>query len=256
MGHPPGSARAIGQSLRLYHGDPARARRMVALYAPLVPRGGLAFDIGAHVGDRVSGFRGLGARVVAVEPQPAAFRALRLIHGRDGGVVLIEAAAGAAPGVVALHLNTANPTVATASPDFIDAARDAPGWEGQVWDDVVEVERITLDALIARHGTPDFIKIDVEGLEDEVLAGLSVAVAALSFEITTIRRAVALRALERVARLGRYRFNLSLGEAHSFEHERWLTAEAMARALAALPDAANSGDVYARLTGSGGEGSQ
>ena len=35
----------------------------------------LAFDIGAHVGDRTAAFRRLGARVVAVEPQPAAMRA-------------------------------------------------------------------------------------------------------------------------------------------------------------------------------------
>ena len=56
---------------------------MDALYARFVKAGDLAFDIGAHVGDRISSFRRLGARVVALEPQPGPARAIRLIHGRD-----------------------------------------------------------------------------------------------------------------------------------------------------------------------------
>ena len=78
----------------------------------------------------------------------------------------------ATAGSVALKLNLDNPTVSTASDDFVRAADGAPGWEGQAWTSTIEVPLTTLDALIARHGTPAFIKIDVEGFEAEVLAGL------------------------------------------------------------------------------------
>ena len=243
----PGSARGIARSLRLYHRDPERAARMDALHALFLAPGGLAFDIGAHVGDRVASFRRLGARVVAVEPQPAAQRALRLLFRRDPGVILVPAAIGAAEGRMVMHLNTANPTVSTLSPGFIAAAQGAPGWQGQVWDRALEVPVTTLDALIARHGPPDFVKIDVEGHEAEVLAGLSRPLPALSFEFTTIQRDVALAALDRVAGLGDYRFTLSLGEAQRFEFPDWRPPGAIAAWLRSAPAEVNSGDIYARL---------
>ena len=61
MTHPRGTARGIGRSLRIYYGDHERTRRMDALNAHLVRPGGLTFDVGAHVGDRVGRFRRLGA---------------------------------------------------------------------------------------------------------------------------------------------------------------------------------------------------
>ena len=54
----------------------------------------------------------------------------------------------------------------------------------------MDVAVTTLDALIARFGVPAFIKIDVEGAEPDVLAGLSHAVPVLSFEY--LPRALAL----------------------------------------------------------------
>jgi FkbM family methyltransferase len=239
------TARGVMRSLSVYYGHRKRAAAMDRLYSQFVRPDDLVFDIGAHVGDRIGAFRRLGAKVIAVEPQPALVLTLKLIYGRDSNVRIVQSAVGRATGTATLMVNVANPTISTASRAFMTAANGAAGWEGQVWDKSVDVGVTTLDALIAAHGTPSFIKIDVEGFEEEALAGLTRPVKALSFEFTTIQRDMAHACIERCVMLGYTRFNAAVGE--SQELGAWRSAGEMSRWIAELPHAANSGDVYALL---------
>ena len=218
---------------------------MDRLYGQFIHPGDLAFDIGAHVGDRVASFRRLGARVVAVEPQPALVRVLRLLYGRKRNVVIEAVLVGSSIGRADLRINVDNPTISTVSAAFVDAADGAPGWEGQRWTRMIRMPVTTLDTLIARHGVPAFIKIDVEGFEADVLAGLTKPVKALSFEFTTIQRDIAHRCIERCAALGFSTFNAALGESQMLVGENWMSAQEIRRWIDELPHNANSGDIYA-----------
>lgn len=238
------TARATLRSLRLYYGDRKRAAAMDRLHGNFVRSGDLVFDVGAHVGDRVASFRRLGARVVAVEPQRAMLRALRLLYGRDRSVTIEAVAVGSQPGRARMLINSDNPTVSSVSSAFVAAAHGAPGWEAQRWSEIADVEVTTLDALIDRHGVPAFIKLDVEGFEAEALSGLSRAVRALSFEFTTIQPDVAHACIERCAAMGYLRFNAALGESQTMIGE-WVGGKEISDWLRALPQAANSGDIYA-----------
>lgn len=243
---------AVARSARLYLHGAARRAALDRWYRRFLGPGDLAFDIGAHVGDRAASFARLGARVVALEPQPAFARFIRRVHHavavREAACAGNGAGNGAGHGTrLVLHVNAANPTVSTASPDFLRAAAGEVGWQGQEWGGRISVPRTTLRALIEKYGMPEFIKIDVEGFEQAVLAGLPRAVRALSFEFTTIQRDVATACLDRLARLGYRRFNVSLGESLRFALPGAVDAGALRAWLAALPIEANSGDVYAAL---------
>ena len=239
------TARGIWRSLGIYYGwhQRRRAWAMDELHRRFVNQGDLVFDVGAHVGDRIASFRRIGAKVVAVEPQPALANTIGFFYARDWSVVIERKAVGRQTGEVRLMINTDNPTVSTASNAFIHAAKDAPGWQGQQWDRSIRVLMTTLDELIAAHGLPAFIKIDVEGYEEEALMGLTQPVAALSFEFTTIQREVARACIDRCVALGMTRFNAAVGESQALGD--WRPADAIGEWLYALPQEANSGDIYA-----------
>jgi FkbM family methyltransferase len=239
------TARGVLRSLGVYYRDHGRAQAMDQLYRQFIKPGDLAFDIGAHVGDRAAAFRRLGARVVAVEPQPALARTLKLLYGARGGMAIETKAVGRNAGTLEMKINVANPTTSTASDAFVDAAQGAAGWEGQIWDRLIRVPVTTLDALVETYGKPAFIKIDVEGFEEEALAGLTRPVAALSFEFTTIQREIARACIARCADLGYAHFNAALGESQQLGE--WRSATQMLAWLDTLPHTANSGDIYARL---------
>lgn len=235
----------LARSLLIYH-NPLRLIPLRRFYAGLLPPGALAFDVGAHVGSRARVLRAAGARVVAVEPQAAFAAFLRRTLPRD--IILIESALGPREMTAEMAVSALHPTVSTLQADFAETAGAAPGFGHVRWDRRQRVQVTTLDRLIATHGRPDYIKIDVEGFELDVLSGLSHPVPLISVEYLPPLPDNTLRVIDRLAALGPYRFNPVTGENGRFLWPDWRDGPTTADWLNSLPATARSGDLYARLS--------
>ena len=128
----------------------------------------LVIDIGANVGNTVEQFLISSEKVICFEPNPALVKHLNnrffkrpvVVDGR--GVSNLK-------GKQIFKISNAN-TISTFSEDWINNSRFSDSYN---WGRTVEVDTITLDGIIDEYGIPDYIKIDIEGYEYEVLTSFS-----------------------------------------------------------------------------------
>lgn len=140
--------------------DPASELQLLPL---IVRPGEMACDVGANRGLFTYWLLRLGARVAAFEPNPAMQRVLALRFAqacREGRLTLHPDAISDVDGQAVLHIPQDHPPLATL--DGRLAGLDEPVED-------VAVARRRLDACVS--GKVDFIKIDVEGHEAQVLEG-------------------------------------------------------------------------------------
>lgn len=234
----------FARSLIIYH-NPASLRAWRRFYGQILRPGDLAIDVGAHVGTRTRAMRRAGARVIALEPQALFARYLQLTLPRD--VLLIKAGAGPRAATAQMAVSSRHPTVSSLQADFVAEAPGTPGFGHVRWDRSEGVRLLTLDDLIAEHGLPAYVKIDVEGYETEVLAGLSQPVPMISVEYLPEFPGRTRAVIDRLVALGPYRFNPVVGERSGFAWPDWRDATALRGWLDTLPGDAPSGDLFARL---------
>jgi FkbM family methyltransferase len=148
----------VGRSLDCY-GEYSRGEAL--LFAQLAPPGSIALDVGANIGALTLALAanvGTRGTVIAIEPQGAVYQLLcaNLALNEIRNVRTLHAAAGRAPG----RTFVAMPTHATPGNSGAAEVTDQGG-------ELVSVVSIDSLQLPSCH----FIKIDVEGFEQSVIAG-------------------------------------------------------------------------------------
>jgi FkbM family methyltransferase len=167
----------------------------------------VVFDVGANHGDKTWAFRQMAKRVVSIEPDGACFAALQARYGRDRGICLENVALGERAGVGTFFVEedgSAYNTLSEKERDWVASTHKRNLRK-------VSVPVSTLDNMIAKYGTPDFLKIDVEGGELSVFKGLRSPVPVICFEANLPRfREESLGIIERLRSNKAARFNLRL----------------------------------------------
>jgi len=244
-----GPSRALVYWLtRLDRGTTHPRRRMVRFYSQFISKGDLCFDVGANIGDRSSIFLELGARVVSIEPQSSCMASMHERFERDRRVTIVGKGVSDREGWAELSLCEDAPPLATLSQEWKDGSRFSKVY-GYQWNRAERIQLTTLDRLIADHGVPSFCKIDVEGYERVVLAGLSQPIPCLSFEFNREMTDEAERCVDRLLELAPYEFNFSIAEPMEPLSGEWTAADRLFDALSRMTDQLLWGDIYARLKG-------
>jgi FkbM family methyltransferase len=245
-----GATKTAWDQVQRVTGNTARRRHHAeAFYRQFVRDGDLCFDVGANVGNRTAVFLDLGAKVVAIEPQPSCVESLRKQYNRTGRLVVVPKAAGSRPGVGELMISPAT-ALSSMSEDWLDKVKASgrfQAFQTHSWKESITVPITTLDEMIQEFGAPAFCKIDVEGYEAEVLRGLSRPIRVLSLEFAPEFISGTQECLGILAKLGPCEFNYSVGESLELALSNWVTAHELERILTSMRDNRVFGDVYVRF---------
>ena len=179
--------------------------RMGAFYSQFFEPGARVFDVGANQGEYSEIFAGEGARVVSIEPNTAYSDRLKALS-RTNDLQPVFSAIGDEPGEAVLNV-CSTPGFSTLVDRHADWIESSPDYTQVQWT-TLTVPVTTLDALASEYGEPEYVKIDVEGFEINVLRGMSFRPRYLSFEFGARRKEASTVCLEHMGDRG---FNPGVG---------------------------------------------
>jgi FkbM family methyltransferase len=182
----------------------------------------LCFDVGANVGARTNIFLNVGYnKVLSIEPQKECLSILHKKFDDNSKVVIIDKGLSNEIGFSKIYISNAN-TISSMDVEFITEVKN-DRFKNYNWNSYCDIETTTLDNLIIEYGLPDFIKIDVEGFELNVLKGLSKPVKCISFEYTPELHQKSMMCIDSLESVSKnYIYNFSLGESLEFSFSDWV----------------------------------
>lgn len=219
------------------------------IFKSIIKVGDLVFDVGSNMGDKSEIFLSLGARVVGFEPQYNCFKQTVNRFMNNINFTSENLALDKKIGVETMYIANYH-TISTMSKEFIDETKKER-FTNYRWDETVKVNIEKLDNMIVKYGLPEFIKIDVEGYELNVLEGLTNPVKYISIEYTPELRKNAIECVEYIDKLNDNQtlFNYGYCNMSEFKYDEWISKDEIIKYLESIYDFKSEwGDVYCKNT--------
>ena len=204
----------------------------------------LVFDVGSNIGNKAETYLAHNTKVVGFEPQPNCINKLNNRFKHNTKYILEPIGLAETKGVTTIYESNAH-TISSMSKEFIDTV-SKERFKGYSWPRKIEVNVDTLDSMITKYGQPNYIKIDVEGYEFNVLKGLTTPVDLISIEFTPELSSTSVDCINYMESInGECIYNYGYREDTFFKFDNWLNKKEMLNYITSVKDyRVEFGDIY------------
>ena len=215
----------------------------------LLPPNSLIFDIGAHLGDKSLPFLKNDMRVLMVEPNPFMCKLLNTYFSKNPNVKILQKGVGEKKRKAIFYISDDAPGASTLSRSWKTLKRFK---RFKIkYNRTINIDLVTLDYLIKKYGSPDYIKIDIENYEYYAISGLKKKNGIISFEFVNENFGNIIKCLNKLVKIGYKEFNFSLGDKAFFFYKKFLKINKIPILLKTIKKLSSKkselwGDIYAK----------
>jgi FkbM family methyltransferase len=175
------------------------------------------FDIGANIGKWSLANLYKCDKIVAIEASPTTFdKLLQNIENNQKIICLNYVVCSSNEEYISFYNSTAH-TISTINKDWLDSEKSR--FYKQFTYNEIKCKTISIDKLIEMYGTPELIKIDVEGGEFECISSLTQKVKQICFEWASETNDITFKCLDYLVQLGYTKFSIQIEDNYVYRPE-------------------------------------
>jgi FkbM family methyltransferase len=204
----------------------------------------LIFDVGCNIGKKTNEYLKYNTKVVGFEPQPKCVKQLMNYFKNSNSVIIEPIGLDIKKGDSFIY-EASHDTISSMSEEFIDIVKKER-FSGYNWGNKISINVDTLDNMIKKHGKPNYIKIDVEGYELNVLKGLTTPIDVISIEFTPELCQISIDCINYIETInGNCIYNYGYREDKDFKFEKWISKDEILTYILSINDYKfEFGDIY------------
>lgn len=214
------------------------------IFKTIIREGSLVFDVGCNIGSKAEEYLKFSTKVIGFEPQPKCISVLMNRFGGNNNMIIEPIGLDSKAGTSIIY-EASYHSISSMSLDFINTVKKER-FSDYSWGNEIPINVDTLDNMISKHGTPGYIKIDVEGYELNVLKGLSTPISVISIEFNPEMCSNSIECINYLDNLnGESVYNYGSQNDNDFKFDNWVSKDDIINFIKSINDfQIEFGDIY------------